>query len=96
MALALALACFFLGAWLGTRFKVAVLFPATLAVIVAVWCVSFLGSQPYSLSIVAQLAAVMAIQAGYVASVLIDARFARFRATVAKHARKNLDAINQQ
>lgn len=81
--MALALACFFLGAWLGMRFKVAVLFPAVFAVFVLIWCVGLLGGRPYSLLIVAQIAAAVAIQVGYLTSALLNARFARHRIAAA-------------
>lgn len=75
--MALVLACFFLGAWLGMRFKVAILFPAIFTVTVLIWCVRLLGGQSYSLLIIAQITAALAIQAGYLASVLLNPRFAR-------------------
>ena len=77
--MALVLACFLIGAWLGVRFKVAVLVPATFAVIILSWCVGLPDGQSYSLLIVTQIAAVAAIQAGYLASYLLDARIARAR-----------------
>ena len=80
--MALVLACFFLGAWLGMRFKVAALVPATLAITVLIWCVGLSGGQPYSLLIVAQIAAAVAIQAGYLASALLNARVARIAAAI--------------
>lgn len=78
--MALALACFCLGSWLGMRFKVAVLVPAIFAVIIVIWCVGLIGDQPNSLVIVAQVAACMAIQAGYLTAALISARAARTKA----------------
>jgi hypothetical protein len=80
--MALGLACFFLGSWLGMRFKVAILVPAIFAVIVATWCVGLLGGQPNSLVIGAQIVAAMAIQAGYLTAALIIARFAKADADI--------------
>jgi len=62
------------------RFKVAILVPAIFAVIIVIWGVGLIGDQPNSLVIVAQVAAAMAIQVGYLTAALISARAARSKA----------------
>jgi hypothetical protein len=61
------------------RFKVAVLVPATFAVIILIWCAGPPGGQPYSLLIVTQIAAAIAIQASYLASALLSTRLRGIR-----------------
>ena len=78
--MALLFACFCLGSWLGMRFKVAIVVPATFAAIVIIWCIGWLGDQPHSVVIVAQVAAAVVIQAGYLTAALIGARGARSEA----------------
>ena len=66
--MSLVLTCFFLGAWLGMRFKVAVLFPAIFVVAALICCMHLPGGQFYSPMIVVQITAALAIQVGYLAS----------------------------
>lgn len=73
----LAVACFFLGLWLGVRFKVAILVPAIFAMIVLIWCGGLIGGAENSVVIVAQIVSAIAIQAGYLAASLVAARFTR-------------------
>jgi hypothetical protein len=73
----LAFACFFFGSWLGMRFKVAVLVPAIFFVIVLIWLVGLFAGQEQSLVAAAQVAAVVAVQFGYLSAAWIAARFGR-------------------
>jgi hypothetical protein len=73
----LALACFFFGLWLGLRFKVAILVPATFVIIVVIWFAGLIGDLENSVVIIAQIVSAIAIQSGYLTASLIAARFTR-------------------
>jgi H+/Cl- antiporter ClcA len=72
-----AFACFAAGTLLGTRFRVAVLVPAMLVTMAAVLSFGILNGQEVSLIVASQLAALTALQLGYISSAIIATRSAR-------------------
>jgi hypothetical protein len=72
-----ALACFFFGSWLGMRFKVAILVPALFATMIIVLGEGILGGQKASLVIFSEIAALGALQIGYLSAAALTVRAPR-------------------
>jgi membrane protein DedA with SNARE-associated domain len=88
----LAIISFAAGALLGLRFKVFVLVPATLAVLVAAACSLFLG---YSIgaAVTAFVSATIACQIGYLIGNVLRSAIHSFRRERADHKKHKIDAL---
>jgi hypothetical protein len=73
-----AFACCVAGVLLGTRFRVAILLPATLLTVAVIFSFGVLSGQKISLMIGWQIMAATALQVGYILAVIVTARPTRW------------------
>jgi hypothetical protein len=72
-----AFACLVTGALLGSRFRVAVLLPATVVAMAAIVSFGVLNGQKASLIVVSQVIALVALQSGYLSATVLATLLAR-------------------